>query len=224
MSALLPAVAIVAASVWYLGTFDQSRTAFAGPVEQRAEKEQSVAPDWCAEHRVPESECTLCNPELVEKFKTEGNWCGEHQVPETHCRLCHPTLTFPQEPKELVTAEPVQMSVFVPPNAKGCATDQAIIRFASEKTADRIGLKVEPTLPASVELSLDAPAEIVFDDTKLAAVTLAVPATVIRWFVEPGQRVSPDQPLAELQSTEVADVMADYLQARAEESVALEQF
>lgn len=224
MSTLLPAVAIVVASVWYVGIFDQSRTAFAGPVEQRAEKEQSAAPDWCAEHRVPESECTKCHPELIETFKTKGDWCNEHQLPESHDRLCHPTLTFPQEPKEPVTAEPVQISVFFPPNAKGCATDQAIIRFAGEKTADRIGLKVEPTFPASAELSLDAPAEIVFDDTKLAAVTLAVPATVIRWFVEPGQNVTPNEPLAELQSTEVADVTADYLQARAEEFVAQEQF
>jgi cobalt-zinc-cadmium efflux system membrane fusion protein len=224
MPTLLLVTAGIAVGSWVLGALSLNGTAVAKPDDQRTGEKHSTAPDWCAEHRVPESECTLCHPELVEKFKSEGNWCGEHNVPETHCRLCHPTLIFPQEPKEPVTAERVQMSVFFPPNRKGCATDQAIIRFASEKTADRIGLKIEPTLSVSGALTLDAPAEIVFDDTKLTAVTLAVPTTVIRWFVEPGQKVAPDEALAELQSPVVADFKADYLQTRAEQAVAQEQF
>jgi cobalt-zinc-cadmium efflux system membrane fusion protein len=224
MSTLLLASAGVAVGVWLFGAFGLDGTAVASPKDQKTEEKQSKAPDWCAEHRVPESECTLCHPELVEKFKAEGNWCGEHHAPETHCRQCHPTLTFQQEPGEPVTAEPVQVSVFFPPNQKGCATEQAIIRFASEKTADRIGLKVEPTFSVSGALTIDAPAEIVFDDTKLTAVSLAVPATVIRWFVEPGQTVTSGQRLAELQSPSVADMKAEYLKARGEQTVELEQF
>ena len=39
-------------------------------------------PDWCSEHRTPESQCTACNPDLVAGFKTRGDWCSEHGLPE----------------------------------------------------------------------------------------------------------------------------------------------
>ena len=63
-----------------------------------------VAMDWCAEHSVPESQCSLCNPSLIEKFKASGDWCVGHDLPESHCRLCNPEITFPQE-KSLSFAE-----------------------------------------------------------------------------------------------------------------------
>jgi hypothetical protein len=48
--------------------------------------------DWCAEHAVPESQCTQCNPSLAAAFKATGDWCGEHGLPESHCRKCNPDL------------------------------------------------------------------------------------------------------------------------------------
>ncbi|TXD33753.1 efflux RND transporter periplasmic adaptor subunit [Lujinxingia vulgaris] len=34
--------------------------------------------------------CTKCNPELIEKFKAEGDWCAEHGFPESACPQCNP--------------------------------------------------------------------------------------------------------------------------------------
>ncbi|HKO51723.1 MAG TPA: hypothetical protein VJV79_28630 [Polyangiaceae bacterium] len=48
--------------------------------------------DWCEEHQVPESQCSLCNPALSAAFKATGDWCEEHGVPESHCRKCNPDL------------------------------------------------------------------------------------------------------------------------------------
>lgn len=48
--------------------------------------------DWCTEHAVPESQCTLCNPALAAAFKATGDWCEEHGLPESHCRKCNPNL------------------------------------------------------------------------------------------------------------------------------------
>jgi membrane fusion protein, heavy metal efflux system len=177
---------------------------------------QSSAADWCAEHRYPESECTVCRPELIPVFKADGNWCSEHNVPESHCRECNPTLAFPQEPREPITAEPVRMSVFFPANQAGCTSEQAVIRFATAETADRIGLQVEPVVNAESESSLEAPAEIVLDETRVRAVTIAIPATVTRWLVEPGELVASEQPLAELQSQEMASLKSQYLAAVAD--------
>jgi hypothetical protein len=48
--------------------------------------------DWCGEHEVPESQCTLCHPDLIAAFKATGDWCAEHSLPESHCRKCNPDL------------------------------------------------------------------------------------------------------------------------------------
>jgi hypothetical protein len=55
--------------------------------------------DWCEEHSVPESQCTLCNPTLVAAFKATNDWCEEHGLPESHCRKCHPDLKIVRPPK-----------------------------------------------------------------------------------------------------------------------------
>src|SRR5690554_2129316 len=46
--------------------------------------------DWCGGHDIPESMCTKCNSELIEKFKAEGDWCAEHGFPESACPQCNP--------------------------------------------------------------------------------------------------------------------------------------
>lgn len=48
--------------------------------------------DWCAEHGVPESICTRCNPKLIAEFKQKGDWCKEHNLPESQCVACNPDL------------------------------------------------------------------------------------------------------------------------------------
>lgn len=55
--------------------------------------------DWCEEHQVPESQCTLCNPTLSAAFKATGDWCEEHGLPESHCRKCNPDLKITRPAK-----------------------------------------------------------------------------------------------------------------------------
>ena len=55
--------------------------------------------DWCAEHQVPETQCTRCNPSLVPAFKATGDWCPEHGLPESQCLKCNPTLKIVRPPK-----------------------------------------------------------------------------------------------------------------------------
>ncbi len=174
--------------------------------------------DWCSEHWFPESECIICNPELVEKFKSEGNWCGEHGFPETHCRKCNPRLTFPQEPPSTPgamadVAKPV--SVFFPPNDRACAPEQALITFASLETPARLGLKTGLTMAAAGGGAVEAPAELVFNETDVFAITTSVAATVVQWRVDPGDHMTAGQVLAELESPEIAQLKADYLEAYA---------
>jgi len=50
--------------------------------------------DWCDEHGVPESQCTLCHPDLIAAFKATGDWCEEHTLPKSHCKKCNPNLVI----------------------------------------------------------------------------------------------------------------------------------
>ncbi|MCM2271931.1 MAG: efflux RND transporter periplasmic adaptor subunit [candidate division Zixibacteria bacterium] len=180
--------------------------------------------DWCAEHRVPESQCTLCHPELIAEFKAKNDWCGGHGLPESHCRLCNPDIHFPQEPLQTVALiEPIRTSVFYPANVVDCATNNSIIQFASVETATRAGLSVEPVLNEQSEAFIEAPAEIRFDDTKTTTLTITVPVLVARWFVEPGDRIFSGQKLAELESPDIARLQADYLEASARHAVSTQE-
>ncbi|HXF49576.1 MAG TPA: efflux RND transporter periplasmic adaptor subunit [Verrucomicrobiae bacterium] len=178
--------------------------------------------DWCAEHRVPESECTKCHPQLMETFKAKNDWCAEHALPESHCRLCNPDLKFPQEPPPAALLQldmESEVSIFFPKNKTSCATDGAIIQFASVQTAQRAGLTVEPALSAETAPAVEAPAEIVFDETQTTIQTTTVPALVTRWLAKPGDAVEEGQILAELESPDMPGLKAELLEARAAWSV-----
>lgn len=46
---------------------------------------------WCAEHGVPEKECSICSSKVAAQFKAKGDWCEEHGRAESQCFLCDPT-------------------------------------------------------------------------------------------------------------------------------------
>lgn len=56
--------------------------------------------DWCAEHAVPESQCTRCDPSLVAAFKATGDWCVEHGLPESQCLKCNPDIKIVRPPQK----------------------------------------------------------------------------------------------------------------------------
>ncbi|MEW5873932.1 MAG: efflux RND transporter periplasmic adaptor subunit [Candidatus Zixiibacteriota bacterium] len=182
-----------------------------------AEGAVTAAADWCAEHRVPESVCTRCNASLIAGFKERGDWCAEHDLPESHCRLCNPGIVFAQEPLSAAIIDPpLEVSIFFPENAVDCATNGALIEFASTETASRAGLSTVAAVLSPPSPTLEAPAEVHFDETRMTVLTSTVSLTVTRWLVEPGARVQAGTALAEVLSPEVATLRGDYLSAHAQ--------
>jgi thiol-disulfide isomerase/thioredoxin len=45
-------------------------------------------------HGVACETCVKCHPELIAQFKAAGDWCPEHAVPESQCGLCNPQLVL----------------------------------------------------------------------------------------------------------------------------------
>lgn len=179
-----------------------------------------AAADWCAEHSVPESQCTKCNPALIDTFRSSGDWCAGHGLPESHCRLCNPGIVFPQE--ELLRTQrmesagkEIEVSLFFRPNAAVCATNDALIQFASAETATRTGITIEQVRLTEQEGIIEAPAEVVFDESRSTVITTTVPALVSRWVVSPGDVVREGDVLAILQAPEIASLEARLLSAYA---------
>jgi hypothetical protein len=46
---------------------------------------------WCAEHGVPEEECSRCSSKAADDFKAKGDWCEEHNRAESQCFQCDPS-------------------------------------------------------------------------------------------------------------------------------------
>ncbi len=195
-----------------------------GEVATTASSGSTEVDDWCAEHRVPESACTQCNPELIEGFKATGDWCAGHDLPESHCRLCNPGIEFPREVTlrlaELdINEDEVEVTLLFRPNAESCATDGALIQFASAGTVERAGIESVPVLAAPLDAGFEAPAEVAFDETHATVVTTTVPALVSRWLIAPGDAVNAGQSLAVLQSPKIAERQAEFLSAVATNEV-----
>jgi cobalt-zinc-cadmium efflux system membrane fusion protein len=47
---------------------------------------------WCAEHGVPEGECSQCNSKLAADFQKKGDWCADHNRAKSQCFICDPGL------------------------------------------------------------------------------------------------------------------------------------
>lgn len=174
--------------------------------------------DWCIEHRVPESVCTLCNPSLVAEFKQRNDWCAGHDLPESHCRLCNPGIEFPQE-AAIRALEPqldLGVSVFFPTNQALCATNGALIQFASTETFSRTGLTVEPARTTNEITEIEAPAEVVFDQASAAIITLPVRASVVHWLQEPGEIVRDGQMIGLCESPDASRIKGEYLESCAD--------
>lgn len=186
--------------------------------EEAAQATSTAASDWCLEHRVPESVCTKCNPSLISQFKERNDWCVEHGLPESHCRLCNPGIEFPQEAaiRAMQPELDLGVSVFFPTNQAQCATDGALIQFASAETFSRTGLTVEPARTTNEIAEIEAPAEVVFDQSTASLLTLPVRASVVHWLKEPGEEVREGQMIALCESPEASRIKGEYLEACAD--------
>lgn len=86
-------VSLVTVTALSLGACEKKAGSSSKAAPANAQNTTEVArADWCAEHGVPESICTRCNPKLIAEFKQKGDWCKEHNLPESQCIECNPDL------------------------------------------------------------------------------------------------------------------------------------
>lgn len=45
---------------------------------------------WCAEHGIPEEECSMCSAKVAAELKKTGDWCEKHDRAMSQCFVCNP--------------------------------------------------------------------------------------------------------------------------------------
>src|SRR5205814_7253865 len=80
-------IAAVAALAFVLGCGNRTRTTNAKGAPEAKHDHDAW---WCAEHGVPEDECSQCLPESKVKtmFKDKGDWCELHDRAKSQCFIC----------------------------------------------------------------------------------------------------------------------------------------
>ncbi|HPD14832.1 MAG TPA: efflux RND transporter periplasmic adaptor subunit [Planctomycetota bacterium] len=170
--------------------------------------------DWCAEHKVPESACTRCNPGLIAKFKEKGDWCDGHNLPESQCVKCNPDAAAKLKPPPAVAAAAAQ-----------ARCEHGVAKIDCDNCRFEVGaVKVRPDVakallkPARVQhqelaTTMRLTGQVQLDETRVVDVAPPAPGRVVRVQAVLGQAVSEGDVLAIVHSAEFGVAKAGYLDA-----------
>jgi len=203
----------------------------------------AAAADWCGGHDVPESACTLCNPELIPAFREAGDWCAPHGLPESVCPLCDHgaadwcaghgvpesacTLCNPElipafrEAGDWCAEHGLPESVCPecghgasPPQAEAATLDGLRVRLREPGHEQVLGLRTETVLRDELATVVECTADLDFDRDRIAGVRAPLPGVVQEVLVDLGDPVGAGDAIAVLASPEAASLQGDLRAAR----------
>ncbi len=174
---------------------------------------------WCDSHGVPEDECIVCRPDLIED-SPKLSFCQQHGV--HGCVLCKASLAETKTPTEPTPSDlhRADRALALRPRTENLAiasTPGSRIQFASIAAMKKAGVDVEPVERRHVVESIAAAAEIRYDATKTAGVSPQADGIVRQVFVEVGAWVKQGQALALIDCAEAGRLKTELLAALADE-------
>lgn len=177
--------------------------------------ETSEKDDWCAEHGVPESACVECNHGLMPHAPSFG-WDAVHGVHD--CPLCHPEVAQLRSvptvsADDLARAQRALDFTTRPENSPRCKLHARRIQFASAEAVDKAGVVVDVVSRDAVTESVSAPAEIGYDQTRVAHLSTRAPGAVFRVFKRIGDPVKAGDLLALVEAGDVGKAKSELRQA-----------
>ena len=166
--------------------------------------------DWCREHGVPESKCLLCHPELAKDPKA-ADWCSKHGVPEASCTICHPEIALPAE------APPAEAQVTlapgVTPDPKTCQNHLLQIQLASAAAIAKNGIGLAGVAQRAITQTVTAPGELEYVPERSVQVAAPVEGRVARVLARLGDKVEAGAPLLWIELPEIGRLKTEALQA-----------
>lgn len=186
---------------WTLPSFEQL---FSGTVETEA--------DWCEAHKVPLSICAECNQEEFPR-PPHYAWDEDYGVPDNPLR--HPDIAQvngePQLPKYDTLAALKVMDR--QPNDSKCGLHLLRLQFADEATAEKMGIEFEAVSERPMEDHVIAISEVIYEPTAVARLSSPVGGKVWQVRTKLGEKVSAGDVLALIDSPDIADAKANYIEA-----------
>lgn len=190
-----------------------------------ATTEVASGPQWCDSHGVPEDDCVVCDPSLLES-PAELTFCNEHGV--HGCVLHHPELAQTKTPVEVSDADLQRAAeaLSLIPRAENLPLSSSAgsrIQFASIEAMNKAGVDVEPVTRASITESIEAAGEIQYNATKTAQVSPSADGIVRKVLVNVGDWVKVGDVLAVVDSKDIGRLKSELLSALLEERLQLDQ-
>jgi len=196
---------------------------------------------WCAGHGVPESVCSRCNTSLIEAFKAANDWCAGHGLPESQCEACNPGAMarwaalepidpIKQKAKDIDTvaltdaADGIRLessrrllSIGFDPL---CPIDALRVRFVDATILEKAGIRTTQAARRRISATIDVPAELSFDETRVTHITPRVGGIVQEAHALVGDDVAVGDVLAVLDSAELGEAKSRYIELRENLSLA----
>ncbi len=83
---------MVTAALWITGCGQEAETSNNDGTSATETASNAKGDDhsgwWCAEHGVPEADCSICDSKVAAASKAKGDWCEEHNRAESQCFIC----------------------------------------------------------------------------------------------------------------------------------------
>ncbi len=148
---------------------------------------ETAREDWCEEHGVPESTCTICHPELVVK-----PWASPSVTP---------------------SAQVTQDAVRTEKDPLKCQIHTLRVEFASSEAIEKAGLTTQPAAERPMAETVEAYAEIEFDPTRVAKLSSRAQGAL--WRIEKGlgQSVRKGETVFILEAAEAGKARMEVLDA-----------
>ena len=202
---------------------EQGATPGVVPEATLNEREAGSEGKWCAEHGVPESVCTRCNPALIARFKQDHDWCAEHGLPESQCTICNPEVRARWAALRPASTRPAAESAAAmgverrPRLLTGahdplCPVETLRVRFIDPSIVRKAGIEIVPVRRRAMSATLDVPAEVEFDATRVARATARVAGMVREVSVNAGDSIETGELVAVLDSPALGEAKSRYLE------------
>lgn len=135
------------------------------------------------------------------------DWCVEHGLPESECLLCRKS-----QMKAMKAKEPAAQ-----------VADKEEIRFAQVASAEvgaKAGITTLVTTASTLEPTLTAPAETIYEPTRVARIAARLPGVVRHVTKRLGETVSAGEVIVVVESAEIGRLKSDLMRALAEQGAA----
>lgn len=177
----------------------------------------------CPEHgNIPEDICTLCHPENAAKYDIKR--C-EHELPEHFCPKCHPE-NFSKDGSASVGPNLIddgwcrEFGERSPNGELAYCKLLPLVRLASADLAGEIGLETAPAALTEYAHELVANAETAYDANRYAEISARVAGFLREARADLGDKTSPEQVLAVVDSAEISAAKTHYISAYAARKLA----